>query len=171
MKEGKVRAIGASNLTTARLSASLKSSAGNGYPPYLSMQPHYNLCERAGYEKDLEQFCRAQNLAVIPYFPLAAGFLTGKYRSEADLSKSARGAGLRKYLNERGFRILAALDEVAASHGTSPAVIALAWLLARPGITAPIVSATSTSQWEDIARAPDLRLDASSMEVLNRASA
>jgi aryl-alcohol dehydrogenase-like predicted oxidoreductase len=170
MKEGKVRAIGASNMTPARLSASLEAGERSGYPRYQSMQPHYNLCEREAYERDLEPLCRAQKLAVIPYYPLAAGFLTGKYRSESDLSKSARGAGVRKYLNERGFRILAALDAVAARHGATPAAIALAWLLARPGITAPIVSATSARQWEDLAAAPDIRLDASSIEILDRAS-
>jgi len=134
------------------------------------MQPHYNLYERAGYEKELEGLCRSKNLAVIPYFPLAAGFLTGKYRSVNDLSKSARGAGLRKYLNERGFRILAALDTVGERLNVSQAVVALAWLLARPGITAPIVSATSIRQWEDIMRAPDVMLDRASIEMLDNAS-
>lgn len=170
MKEGKIRAIGASNLTSARLLESLQAAEGSALPRYQTMQPHYNLCERAGYEKELEHLCRDRNLAVIPYFPLAAGFLTGKYRSEQDLSKSARGAGLRKYLNDRGFRILAALDAVAQLHAVTPAAVALAWLLARPGITAPIVSATSTRQWEDLARAPEIRLDRSSLETLNSAS-
>lgn len=169
-KGGKVRVIGASNMSTERLSASLGASKSTGYPRYQSMQPHYNLCERAGFEKELGPFCLAENIAVIPYFPLAAGFLTGKYRSEQDLSKSARGAGLRKYLNERGFRILAALDEVAGRQMAPPAAIALAWLLARPGITAPIVSATSTRQWEELARAPGIRLDTSAMEILDSAS-
>jgi aryl-alcohol dehydrogenase-like predicted oxidoreductase len=170
VKEGKVRAIGASNLTRARLSASLEAGERSGYPRYQSMQPHYNLCERAGYEGDLEPICRAQKLAVIPYFPLAAGFLTGKYRKELDLSKSARGPGLRKYLNERGFRILAALDTVASRHRAAPAGVALAWLLARPGITAPIVSATSLQQWEELRGAPEIRLDSASIEILDKAS-
>ena len=170
VKEGKVRAIGASNLMPARLSASLEAGSRRGYPRYQTMQPHYNLCERAGYEKDLESLCREQNLGVIPYYPLAAGFLTGKYRSEHDLSKSVRGAGVRKYLNERGFRILAALDEAAARHESTPAAVALAWLLARPGITAPIVSATSVRQWEELASAPEVRLDRSSIELLDSAS-
>ena len=171
VKEGKVRAIGASNLTPARLTASLEASDRSGYPRYQSMQPQYNLCERSAYEKELEPLCRDQKLAVIPYYPLAAGFLTGKYRSEHDLSKSVRGAGVRKYFNQRGFHILAALDAVAARQKAKPASVALAWLLARPGITAPIVSATSPRQWEDLATAPGLRLDSSSMELLNRASA
>jgi aryl-alcohol dehydrogenase-like predicted oxidoreductase len=171
VKEGKVRAIGASNLTPARLSASLEASDRSGYPRYQSMQPHYNLCERSAFEKELEPLCRDQKLAVIPYYPLAAGFLTGKYRSEHDLSKSVRGAGVRKYFNQRGFRILAALDAVAARQKATPASVALAWLLARPGITAPIVSATSPRQWEELAAAPGIRLDSSSRELLNRASA
>ena len=170
VKVGKVRAIGASNLTPARLSESLVAAERTGYPRYQCMQPHYNLYERAGYEKELEGLCRSKNLAVIPYFPLAAGFLTGKYRSVNDLSKSARGAGLRKYLNERGFRILAALDTVGERLNVSQAVVALAWLLARPGITAPIVSATSIRQWEDIMRAPDVMLDRASIEMLDNAS-
>jgi aryl-alcohol dehydrogenase-like predicted oxidoreductase len=171
VKEGKVRMIGASNLTSERLSASLEASDVKGYPRYQTMQPHYNLCERAVYEKDLEPLCRTRNLSVIPYYPLAAGFLTGKYRSESDLTKSVRGAGVRKCFNQRGFRILAALDVVASRLRSTPATIALAWLLARPGITAPIVSATSMRQWEDLAAAPGIRLDSSSLELLNRASA
>jgi aryl-alcohol dehydrogenase-like predicted oxidoreductase len=171
VKEGKVRAIGASNLSPERLSASLEASDRRGYPRYQTMQPHYNLCERAAYEKDLEPLCRARKLAVIPYYPLASGFLTGKYRSEHDLSKSVRGAGVRKCFNQRGFRILAALDAVAARLRSTPAAVALAWLLARPGITAPIVSATSLRQWEELAQAPGIRLDSSSIELLNRAGA
>jgi aryl-alcohol dehydrogenase-like predicted oxidoreductase len=171
VQQGKVRAIGASNLTAERLTASLEASDRKGYPRYQTMQPHYNLCERAAYEKDLEPLCRAQKLAVIPYYPLASGFLTGKYRSENDLSKSVRGAGVRKCFNQRGFRILAALDAVALRLRSTPAAVALAWLLARPGITAPIVSATSLRQWEELAAAPGIRLDSSSIELLNRAGA
>jgi aryl-alcohol dehydrogenase-like predicted oxidoreductase len=171
VKDGKVRAIGASNLTAERLTASLEASDRKGYPRYQSMQPHYNLCERAAYEKDLEPLCRAQKLAVIPYYPLASGFLTGKYRSENDLSKSVRGAGVRKCFNQRGFRILAALDAVALRLRSTPAAVALAWLLARPGITAPIVSVTSLRQWEELKAAPGIRLDSSSIELLNRAGA
>ena len=169
VQQGKVRAIGASNLTAERLTASLEASDRKGYPRYQTMQPHYNLFERAGYEKDLEPLCLAQKLAVIPYYPLASGFLTGKYRSENDLSKSVRGTGVRKCFNQRGFRILAALDAVALRLRSTPAAVALAWLLARPGITAPIVSATSLRQWEELAAAPGIRLDSSSIELLNRA--
>ena len=169
VQQGKVRAIGASNLTAERLTASLEASDRKGYPRYQTMQPHYNLCERAAYEKDLEPLCLAQKLAVIPYYPLASGFLTGKYRSENDLSKSVRGTGVRKCFNQRGFRILAALDAVALRLRSTPAAVALAWLLARPGITAPIVSATSIRQWEELAAAPGIRLDSSSIELLNRA--
>ena len=170
VRQGKVRAIGASNLTPARLSESLAAAEKNGYPRYQTMQPHYNLYERAGYEKELEGLCRARHLAVIPYFPLAAGFLTGKYRSVSDLAKSPRGAGLRKYLNERGFRILAALDTVGALLEVTQGSVALAWLLSRPGITAPIVSATSVRQWEESARAVEITLDPSSLDLLERAS-
>jgi aryl-alcohol dehydrogenase-like predicted oxidoreductase len=171
VQQGKVRAIGASNLTAERLTASLEASDRKGYPRYQTMQPHYNLCERAAYEKDLEPLCRAQKLAVIPYYPLASGFLTGKYRSENDLSKSTRGAGVRKYFNQRGFHIIAALDAVALRLRSTPAAVALAWLLARPGITAPIVSATSPRQWKELAAAAGIRLDSSSIELLNRAGA
>jgi aryl-alcohol dehydrogenase-like predicted oxidoreductase len=170
VKQGKVRSIGASNMTPARLTASLEASGRTGCPAYTTMQPHYNLCEREGYETDLESLCLARGLAVIPYYPLAAGFLTGKYRSEGDLSKSARGAGVRKYLNGRGFRILGALDALALEHAVTPAAVALAWLLARPGITAPIVSATSTRQWEELAAAPEIRLDPASVKSLDSAS-
>jgi aryl-alcohol dehydrogenase-like predicted oxidoreductase len=169
VQQGKVRAIGASNLIAERLTASLEASDRKGYPRYQTMQPHYNLFERAGYEKDLEPLCLAQKLAVIPYYPLASGFLTGKYRSENDLSKSVRGTGVRKCFNQRGFRILAALDAVALRLRSTPAAVALAWLLARPGITAPIVSATSLRQWEELTAAPGIRLDSSSIELLNRA--
>ena len=169
VQQGKVRAIGASNLIAERLTASLEASDRKGYPRYQTMQPHYNLFERAGYEKDLEPLCLAQKLAVIPYYPLASGFLTGKYRSENDLSKSGRGTGVRKGFNQRGFLILAAHDAVALRLRSTPAAVALAWLLARPGITAPIVSATSLRQWEELAAAPGIRLDSSSIELLNRA--
>ena len=171
VKEGKVRAIGASNMSPARLSESLDTAARSGFPAYQTLQPHYNLCEREVYERELESLSRARHLSVIPYYPLASGFLTGKYRSESDLSKSPRGAGVRKYLNDRGFRILSALDVVAGRHGAPQAAVALAWLLARPGITAPIVSATSERQWEELARAPSLRLESVSIEILNSASA
>jgi aryl-alcohol dehydrogenase-like predicted oxidoreductase len=171
VKQGKARAIGASNFTGARLRDALKISRDRGFPAYQCLQPHYNLCERAGYEGDLEPVCVENNLAVIPYFSLAAGFLTGKYRSEADLKKSARGPGLKKYLNARGFRILAALDQVAKQTNSTPTSVALAWLLARPSITAPIASATSVEQLDALIAATRLKLDSAAIEVLDRASA
>ena len=171
VKQGKVRHIGASNLDAARLTASCRAAERDGLPRYATMQPHYNLCERVPYERDLEGACRSLGLAVIPYYPLASGFLTGKYRSVKDLGKSARGAGVRKYLNERGLGILAALDTVARSCGVTPAAVALAWLLGRPGIAAPIVSVTSPVQWNELSAAPGLRLDAAARGLLDGASA
>jgi len=171
VKAGKVRHIGASNLEAARLTASCRAADRDGLPRYATMQPHYNLCERALYERELEGVCRSLGLAVIPYYPLASGFLTGKYRSVKDLGKSARGTGVRKYLNERGFRILSALDGVARRYGATPGAVALAWLLDRPGIAAPIVSVTSPAQWQELAVAPGLRLDAEARGLLDGASA
>ncbi|MXP63264.1 aldo/keto reductase [Roseomonas sp. M0104] len=171
IKAGKVRAIGASNYEALRLRAALEASAKHGLPRYESLQPHYNLVERTHYESGLEALCRAEGLGVIPYFSLAAGFLTGKYRSEADLGKSPRGErSVAKYLNESGFRVLAALDEVAARYRAKPAQVALAWMMARPGITAPIASATRLEQLEDLIGAADMRLDAQDIEQLNQAS-
>jgi len=171
IKQGKVRVIGASNYTADRLAEALKISERHGLPRYESLQPHYNLCERAGYEAALEPLCLEKKLGVIPYFSLASGFLTGKYRSEADLSKSPRGQGVTKYLNERGFRILAALDQVAQNLHATPGKVALAWLMARPSITAPIASATSVEQLHDLIDATNLNLDAGSVELLNQSSA
>ncbi len=170
LKQGKVRAIGASNYSGPRLAEALRVSREKGYARYECLQPHYNLCERANYEQELEPVCREAGLAVIPYFSLGAGFLTGKYRSESDLSKSPRGQGLKKYLNERGFRILAALDKVAARTGATPGKVALAWLMARPSVTAPIASATSLDQLKDLIDATTLQLDAGAMQDLNQAS-
>jgi len=170
MREGKVRAIGASNYEAPRLREALEVSAKHNLPRYESLQPHYNLAERAGYERELEPLCREAGIGVITYFSLAAGFLTGKYRSEADLAQSPRGKNAAKYLDERGLGILAALDEVAARHNAKPGQVALAWLMARPGITAPIASATSLPQLEEMIAAADLRLDAEDIERLNRAS-
>jgi len=169
--EGKVRAIGASNYSAPRLAEALATSRRLGLPRYETLQPHYNLVERAGYETDLEPLCRAEGLGVINYFGLARGFLAGKYRSEADLSRSVRGAGVKPYLNERGFRILAALDAAAARLGATPAQLALAWQIARPGLTAPIVSATSPQQWSELAPAATLVLDPQTIAELDRASA
>ncbi len=146
VKQGKVRAIGASNYGAERLAQALEVSQQHGYPGYQSLQPEYNLYDRASYETKLEPICQKHALGVIPYFSLASGFLTGKYRSEADVSKSARAKFVRKYLNERGFRILQALDQVAGQLHSTPAKVSLGWLLARPSITAPIASATSQDQ-------------------------
>jgi len=170
IQQGKVRAIGASNFSADRLAQALRVSEQHGYPRYESLQPHYNLYERAIYEAELEAVCRSNNLGVIPYFSLASGFLTGKYRSEADLSKSARGAGVKKYLNDRGFRILAALDQVAEKYRSTPAQVSLAWLMARPGITAPIASATSVDQLNQLIDAARLELDRASITLLDQAS-
>jgi aryl-alcohol dehydrogenase-like predicted oxidoreductase len=171
IKDGKVRAIGASNYTAERLSEALLTSEQHGYPAYQSLQPRYNLYDRAEYEQSLGPLCREKGLGVITYYSLASGFLTGKYRSEKDLSKSIRGQGVRLYLNERGFRILKALDQVAKRYRSAPASVALAWLMARPGITAPIASVTSLEQLNDLIEATRLELDRSSLELLNEASA
>lgn len=171
VKEGKVRYIGASNLSPERLKASLAASAANGYPRYETFQPHYNLYVRDEFEKELEQIVLDNQLGVINYYSLASGFLTGKYRSAADLGKSPRGAGVAAYLNERGFKILAALDEVAANYKTSPASVAIAWLIARSSVTAPIASATSITQLQDLVQAAQLKLDNEAITLLNNASA
>lgn len=171
MEEGKVGAIGASNYTAPRLKAALEASARNGLPHFESLQPLHNLMER-GIETDLIPLCREEGLGVIPYFALAAGFLTGKYRSEADLGKSPRGArNAKNYLNERGMRVLAALDEAAARLGATPAQVALAWQAAKPGITASIASATSEEQLAGLVKAASLELDREAIESLDAASA
>jgi len=170
IEQGKVRAIGASNFGAARLAESLAIAKKYNLPRYESLQPEYNLVARAGYEAELEPLIRQEDIGVISYYGLASGFLTGKYRSEADLAKSARGQGVRKYLDARGLRILAALDEVASRHAATPAQVALAWLIARPGVTAPIVSATSVAQLEEILAAARLQLAAEDIAVLNAAS-
>jgi aryl-alcohol dehydrogenase-like predicted oxidoreductase len=171
VKQGKVRAIGASNFSAARLKSALDVSRKLGLPRYESLQPHYNLVERRAYEAELEPLCQAEGLCVINYYALAAGFLTGKYRSAADLSKSPRGGGVKSYLNERGFRVLKALDDTATRHNATPAQVALAWLIARPSVTAPIASATSLDQLRDILKAVELRLDVQDIEALDTASA
>jgi len=172
IKAGKVRAIGTSNFTAARLAESLAISEAKGLPRYECLQPHYNLVERAGFEAELEPLCLKEQIGVIPYYSLASGFLTGKYRGEADLSKSAaRSGNVKKYLNDRGFRVLGALDEVAARYGAKPASVALAWLIARPSVTAPIASATSVEQLQDLIQAVSLKLDADAVKRLDDASA
>lgn len=171
VKEGKARAIGASNYGAERLGEALAASAQHGFPSYVSLQPHYNLYHRSEFEGKLEDICVANGIGVIPYFSLASGFLTGKYRSEADLASGKRGQFVKKYLDERGFRILRALDEVAEALHSTPAKVSLAWLLARPSITAPIASATSTEQLTGLIEAVELKLDEASIDKLNRASA
>jgi aryl-alcohol dehydrogenase-like predicted oxidoreductase len=171
IREGKVRAIGASNFTATRMQEALAISAERGLPRYESLQPKYNLHDRAEYEAELEPLCRKEEIGVIPYYGLASGFLTGKYRSEADFGKSVRGGRMATYLNERGKRILSALDAVAARRDATPAQIALAWLMARPGLTAPIASATSVEQLQDITRAASLRVDSADIAELDMASA
>jgi len=171
IREGKVRYIGASNLTPGRLKDSLKATKEKGLPRYESFQPEYNLYSRDSFEGELQQLCIRENLGVITYFSLAAGFLTGKYRGEADLHKSKRGHGMDKYLTPRGFRILDALDQVAARHSVTPATVALAWLIAQPGVTAPISSATSLKQLNTLTEAAKLQLDKESLQQLTDASA
>jgi aryl-alcohol dehydrogenase-like predicted oxidoreductase len=172
IQQGKVRAIGASNYTPKRLEEAIETSAKLGVPRYESLQPQYNLFDRSGYEEALEPMCIKHGLGVIPYYGLASGFLSGKYRTEADKSKSPRGETIvKKYLNDRGLRILKALDQVGADCGAKPASVALAWLIARPGITAPIASATTPDQLQDLFKAVDLKLDSSAIEALNQASA
>ncbi|MBD0371781.1 MAG: aldo/keto reductase [Pyrinomonadaceae bacterium] len=172
MRQGKVRAIGASNYSAKRLEESLLVSHENGLPGYESLQPLYNLYDREAFEAELEPLCLEKNIGVISYFSLASGFLSGKYRSERDADKSARGGGVvKKYLNERGHSILNALDEVSARLRSTPACVALAWLMARPSVTAPIASATSLEQLNDLIEAAKLELDESSLALLDEASA
>lgn len=171
IQQGKVRAIGCSNFAAERVKESLAASRKHGRPRYESLQPHYNLYERATYETTLEPLALQEKLGVIPYYGLASGFLTGKYRSQDDLAKSPRGQAVKKYLNDRGFRILKALDEVAERHEAVPAQVALAWLMARPSITAPIASATSVAQLNELIAATRLELSAADIELLNRTSA
>ena len=170
IKAGKVRAIGASNFTAERLAESLKVSAAKGLPRYESLQPWYNLYDRAQFEESLAPLCKRENLGVISYFSLASGFLTGKYRSEKDLSGSARGYRVKDMLNERGLRILGALDSVSRELGATPAQVSLAWLMAR-GVTAPIASATSAKQLHELLGALDLKLDDALRAILDDASA
>jgi aryl-alcohol dehydrogenase-like predicted oxidoreductase len=171
IKEGKVRAIGASNYRAERLVEALDIAKESGLPRYECLQPHYNLYERAAYEQDLEPLCLKEGIGVIPYFALASGFLTGKYRSESDLAQGPRGQMVKKYLVDRGFRILAALDEVATKLHATPGKVAIAWLIARPSVTAPIASATSVEQLKELVEAANLQLDPASIQTLNEASA
>lgn len=171
IRQGKVRAIGASNYGAARLSEALATSDRLGLPRYQSLQPLYNLIDRAAYEAELKAVCAREQLGVLPYFALASGFLTGKYRNEADLAGSSRGAFVKHHLNERGLRILSALDQVAADYDATPARVALAWLIAQPTVTAPIASATSLSQLDELVKATELQLDGAALARLDAASA
>jgi len=167
---GKVRVIGASNYTATRLADALRISRDHNLPRYQCLQPRYNLYDRAEFENELEKLCLKETIGVIGYSSLASGFLTGKYRSKADFGKSPRGGRMEKFLNDRGLRILAALDQVAAESHSTPASVALAWLMARPSVTAPIASATSLEQLEALIAAASLQLDRSAMELLESAS-
>ncbi|MFD1630310.1 aldo/keto reductase [Pseudopedobacter beijingensis] len=169
IREGKIRTIGASNLSAERMKASLLA-ADSGLPKYQTFQPHYNLYARETYEKELMPVCVENNISSITYFSLESGFLTGKYRTASDFVKSVRGGGMAKYFNNRGFAILDALDEIAKKHQTQPATIALAWLLQRPSVAAPIVSATSVQQLESIIKAPSVVLDAEDIARLDKSS-
>lgn len=171
IKAGKVRWIGASNFTAARLIESLEVAQKLSLPKYQTFQPEYNLYKREGYEKELEQVVVDHQLGVLNYYALASGFLTGKYRSEADLNKSKRGGGIKAYLNERGFKILKALDQVSEQYNANPASIALAWLIARPSVTAPIASVTNLNQLGDLVKAASLKLNTEDLAILDEASA
>jgi aryl-alcohol dehydrogenase-like predicted oxidoreductase len=170
IEQGKVRAIGASNYEAPRLAEALAVGRARNLPRYETLQPHYNLYERAEYERELEPLVLKEGIGVIPYYSLASGFLTGKYRSEADLKKSPRGGGIKRMLNERGLRILVALDKISLRLKSTPAQVALAWLMARPGITAPIASATNLDQLNDLIAAVHLKLDTDSITALDVAS-
>lgn len=171
VSEGKVIAIGASNYTADRLDEALKVSKHGGWPSFDTLQPLYNLYDRAEFETKLQPLCEQARLGVLPYYSLASGFLTGKYRSEQDLANRARAGTVKKYLNERGFRILAALDEVAQRYNATPAKVALAWLMAQTTVVAPIASATSLDQLRDLIDSTNLQLDHSAMKRLDQASA
>lgn len=170
VKAGKVRYIAASNVSPERLKESFEAAEKNNFPKYVALQPHYNLVERQKFEQEYAPLVQQYNLSVFPYWSLAAGFLTGKYRTEADFDKTARGAGIKHYFDDKGKAVLSALDKVSDKYGSTPATVALAWLLANPLITAPIVSATSENQLKTIFAAPELDLDAEDVELLNDAS-
>lgn len=172
IEQGKVRAIGASNHTAARLAQALEASARLGLPRYESLQPLYNLYDRAEFEAELQPLCVREQVGVINYYALAAGFLTGKYRSDEDTAKSLRGGGVvKKYLNDRGRRILAALDRAAQATGATPGQVAIAWVMARPGVASPIASATSLAQLRELVQAAQLKLPPELVRELDAASA
>jgi len=170
IKAGKVRWIGASNFSADRLKESLLCSAGSNLPRYEVYQPGYNLFDREEFEQEHEKICLDHGLGVVTYYSLASGFLTGKYRSEEDLNKSQRGGGIKKFLNERGFKILDALDEVAEKHGVEQASVALGWLIAHPSVTAPIASVTDLSQLKSFTEAANLKLSPEDISLLDKAS-
>ncbi|WP_293884565.1 aldo/keto reductase [Sphingobacterium sp. UBA1498] len=170
IKAGKVRYIAASNLSPTRLIESFDAAEKNGLPKYVALQPHYNLVERSSFETDYAPLVEKYGLSVFPYWSLAAGFLTGKYRTEADFDNTTRGGGIKKYFDNKGKAVLKALDSIAEKHGVQQATVALAWLLAKPLITAPIVSATSATQLETLFAAPTLKLDTEDIQLLNEVS-
>jgi aryl-alcohol dehydrogenase-like predicted oxidoreductase len=169
IEKGKVRYIGASNFSAEQLAESIEIARRAGLPRYETLQPEYNLVDRAAFEGPLCNLCIAEELGVITYFSLAKGFLSGKYRSEADLGLSPRGAGVKGYLNTRGLGILAALDHISERYGAKPAEVALAWLIARPGVTAPIASATTSAQLDSLKKAASLKLTGVDMAELDQA--
>ena len=170
IKQGKVREIGASNFSAARLADSLKISKEKGLPRYQSLQPQYSLVERTEFEGPLEELCLKETVGVIGYYSLASGFLTGKYRSKADAAGRARGSRVEKYLNDFGFGVVAALDDVAKRYNAKPVQVAMAWLIARPSVTAPIASATNLDQLGELLKAAEIKLDASAIQQIDEAS-
>lgn len=170
LEAGKIRAIGASNLSSQRLTEALETANKHDLPRYESLQPLYNLYDRAAFENELEIICRENELGVIPYYALAAGFLTGKYRSANDLAQSARGKSVEKYLTDRGSRIIAALSDIARNLNVTPAQVAIAWLIAQPSVTAPIASATRSAQLGELIAAVELKLSDDETALLNKAS-
>jgi aryl-alcohol dehydrogenase-like predicted oxidoreductase len=170
IKQGKIREIGASNFSADRLAESLKVSTEKGLPRYQSLQPQYNLMERTEFEGPLEDLCLREKIGVIGYYSLASGFLTGKYKSLTDTEGKARGRGVEKYINEHGLGVIKALEEVAARYEAKPGQIALAWLIARPSVTAPIASATTLAQLAELVEAAEIELDAESIQKIDAAS-
>lgn len=170
VKTGKVRYIAASNVSPERLIESFDVAEKNNFPKYVALQPHYNLVERENFENKYASLVEKYDLSVFPYWSLAAGFLTGKYKTEADFDKTPRGAGIKKYFDQKGKNVLTVLETIADKHNSAPATVSLAWLLANPLITAPIVSATSQNQLKTLFDAPQLKLDQEDLNLLNEAS-
>ncbi|MBS9719103.1 aldo/keto reductase [Tianweitania sp. BSSL-BM11] len=167
---GKIKSVGASNLDAAQLQEALSVAKTKNLPRYDVLQPEYNLYDRSAFDGPLRDLCMREGLGVVTYFSLASGFLSGKYRSKDDLKKSKRGNAVEKYLDDRGQAILRALDQVSETHGAQPAEVALAWIIARPGVTAPIASATSVEQVESFAKAASLKLSEDDLAALDKAS-